>query len=338
MRNMLPHSAVTHCNTEQHAATLCCNALQQPRKRNALQRIATCCHTLLQCTATIKEDRVVLTLCRVVKQDVQGMCSRREDIPYLREHIPSTPSAHVPRGRCTGLEKTHPLHFLRAHIPYSTTSSTSRSPGLGTCSRGGLHIFCRGCVLYEHREETCSTHPLHIFFWALYIFRGQRGDIRALYIFRGQRGDILRGQRGDMLYTPSVYPLRGKCTGLERIHLLPRVEWRGLIIWGGNLSPQNGVFCIFRFQSIWVGLSEIIWVPEYFGEITKWLKWMNLRNTHAWLCLANAVSPLHSTCGTSYEDRSPTAQLPRGRCAGLAKRMWLLWHVCWGGCVGVVSW
>jgi len=59
------------------------------------------------------------------------------------------------------------------------------------------------------------------------------------------------------------------------------VEWRGLRIGGGNLLPQKGVFCIFRFQSIWMGISEIIWVPEYFGEITRWHKLINLRKTHA---------------------------------------------------------
>jgi len=33
-------------------------------------------------------------------------------------------------------------------------------------------------------------------------------------------------------------------------HMYPRVDWRGLKIGGGNLLPQKGVFCIFRFQSI----------------------------------------------------------------------------------------
>jgi len=51
---------------------------------------------------------------------------------------------------------------------------------------------------------------------------------------------------------------------------------------------------------MWVGISEIIWVPEYFGETTKWPKLMNLRKTHALLRRANAVSPLHSKFITNF--------------------------------------
>ena len=36
---------------------------------------------------------------------------------------------------------------------------------------------------------------------------------------------------------------------------------RRLKIGGGNLLRSKGVFCIFRCQSIWVRISEIIWVP-----------------------------------------------------------------------------
>jgi len=36
----------------------------------------------------------------------------------------------------------------------------------------------------------------------------------------------------------------------------PRVEWRGLKIGGGSLIHRKVVFCIFRCQSIWVGISS----------------------------------------------------------------------------------
>jgi len=85
--------------------------------------------------------------------------------------------------------------------------------------------------------------------------------------------------------------------------LSPRVEWRGLKIGGGNLLFLKGVFCIFRCQSIWVRISEIIWVAEFFGEITKWPKLVIMRKTHALLRLANTVSPLHST--RAVQDTSP---------------------------------
>ena len=37
---------------------------------------------------------------------------------------------------------------------------------------------------------------------------------------------------------------------------MPRVEWRGLKIGGGNLTHRKVVFCVFRCQSIWVGVSS----------------------------------------------------------------------------------
>jgi len=81
---------------------------------------------------------------------------------------------------------------------------------------------------------------------------------------------------------------------------IPWVEWRGLKSGGGNLIHRKVVFCIFRCQSIWLGISgdnlssRIFWRNYIFqNEVT----WIILRKTHALLRLANAVSPLHSTRG-----------------------------------------
>jgi len=69
--------------------------------------------------------------------------------------------------------------------------------------------------------------------------------------------------------------------------LWPRVEWRGLKIEGGNLIHRQVVFCIFRCQSIeWESLA-IIWVAEYFGEITNsQTKWHKLSCGKGALCCA----------------------------------------------------
>ena len=85
-------------------------------------------------------------------------------------------------------------------------------------------------------------------------------------------------------------------------HDIPRSQWRGLEIGGGNLLPQKGVLCIFRCLSIWVRISGIIWVSEYFGEITKRPKLIDLREMHALLRLAHAVSPVYSTDGNTSHD------------------------------------
>jgi len=56
-----------------------------------------------------------------------------------------------------------------------------------------------------------------------------------------------------------------------------RLEWRGLQIGGGNLIHRKVVFCIFRCQSIWVGISgdnlssRIFWRNSKFQK-TKWIK------------------------------------------------------------------
>jgi len=59
----------------------------------------------------------------------------------------------------------------------------------------------------------------------------------------------------------------------------PRVEWRGLKIGGGTMVHQKVVFCIFRFQSIWVGTSAIIWVWEYSEKRTNEKTKSNLVST-----------------------------------------------------------
>jgi len=82
-----------------------------------------------------------------------------------------------------------------------------------------------------------------------------------------------------------------------------RVEWRGLKIGGGNLIHRKVVVCIFRCQSIWLGISgdnlssRIFWRTYRFqNQVT----WIILRKTHALLLVANAVSHLHSTRGYIY--------------------------------------
>jgi len=59
---------------------------------------------------------------------------------------------------------------------------------------------------------------------------------------------------------------------------VPRVEWRGLKIGGGNVIHRKVVFCIFRCQSMWVGISgdnlssRIFW-RSYKFQKTKWQNW-----------------------------------------------------------------
>jgi len=54
-------------------------------------------------------------------------------------------------------------------------------------------------------------------------------------------------------------------------------NWEGLELKCGNLIHQKVVFCIFRCQSIWVGISGDNQIPEDFGEITNFkIQWRKL--------------------------------------------------------------
>ena len=92
---------------------------------------------------------------------------------------------------------------------------------------------------------------------------------------------------------------------LTCMNFTPRVEWRGLEIGGGNWIQNKSVYWIFRCQPIWVGISAIIRVPEYFGEMTnsKTNDLNELAENACLLHLADVVKPLHSTRG-----------VPKGRC------------------------
>jgi len=98
---------------------------------------------------------------------------------------------------------------------------------------------------------------------------------------------------------------------------IPRVEWRGLRIRGGNFIPRKVVFCIFRWQSIWMRISgdtlssKIFWRNYRFqNKVT----WTILRKTHALLRIADAVSALHSTqwvCGSYMAHRLISSHRPQ---------------------------
>jgi len=78
------------------------------------------------------------------------------------------------------------------------------------------------------------------------------------------RSELLIKHQYEQL-TGHIYRTDESLTKSQNMSHSPRVEWKGLKIGGGNLIHRKCVCCIFRCQSIWVGISAIIrvlWVAH----------------------------------------------------------------------------
>jgi len=113
----------------------------------------------------------------------------------------------------------------------------------------------------------------------------------------------------------------------------PRVEWRGLEIWGGKLIHRKCVFCIFRCQSIGVGISAKIRVTEYFEKMIFFgfdsftaihqpgMYQEAEYSTHTHLLLRNSLSP--------FLYLSPSRSLPTHQSVYVYTYIWQVAYPWW---------